>query len=130
MLYNQRISRFTGRFQCIPKRLIDDHIFTSMIALYFLISFLTMVVIETIMKEKRRKGMGKHPKLENLNSLFASNKDFSLTDEQYEKKTGIPLPKKIDYILKRSALAKKCKQFGYSMTVQEKIVFFRKDKKQ
>ena len=50
--------------------------------------------------------MGKHPKLENLNSLFASNKDFSLTDEQYQKKTGIPLPKKIDYILKRSALAK------------------------
>jgi len=74
--------------------------------------------------------MGKHPRLENLNSLFASNKDFSLTDEQYEKKTGIPLPKKIDYILKRSALAKKCKQLGYSMTVQEKIVFFRKDKKQ
>ena len=74
--------------------------------------------------------MGKHPRLENLNYLFRTNNDFSLTDEQYERKTGIPLPKKTDYILKRSALARKCKELGYTMTVQEKIVFFRKEKKE
>ena len=74
--------------------------------------------------------MGKHPKLENLNALFQANHDFSLTDEQYENRTGIPLPKKTDYILKRSALAKKCKELGYTITVQEKRVFFRKEKRE
>ncbi len=72
--------------------------------------------------------MGKHPKLENLDRDFIKGKDFSLTDVQYEKKVGIPLPKGIDYLLNRSALARKCREMGYTMTVQEKTVIFRKEK--
>ena len=70
--------------------------------------------------------MGKHPKLENLDEIFDKGKDFSLTDAQYEKKVGIPFPKGVNYLLNHSALAKKCQEEGYSMTVQEKTVFFRK----
>ena len=72
--------------------------------------------------------MGKHPKLERLESTFDKGQDFSLTDAQYEKKVGIPLPKGIDYLLNRSALARKCREKGYTITVQEKTVFFRKEK--
>ena len=72
--------------------------------------------------------MGKHPKLENLDDLLDKGKDFSLTDAQYEKKVGIPLPKVIDYLLNRSALARKCREKGYTITVQEKTVFFKKEK--
>lgn len=38
--------------------------------------------------------MGKHPKLDALEKLFNSNKNFSLTDDQYKAKAGIPLLKK------------------------------------
>ena len=72
--------------------------------------------------------MGKHPKLENLNDVFEKGKDFSLTDAQYEKKVGISLPKGSDYLLNRSALARKCKEKGYTISVQEKTVYFRKEK--
>lgn len=72
--------------------------------------------------------MGKHPKLENLDAIFDKGKDFSLTDAQYEKKVGIPLPKGIDYLLNRSALARKCREKGYTITVKEKTVFLRKEK--
>lgn len=72
--------------------------------------------------------MGKHPKLENLDVLFSKGESFSLTDAQYEKKTGIPLPKGKSYLIKDSALAKKCKELGFTLSVQEKIVFFRKVK--
>lgn len=72
--------------------------------------------------------MGKHPKLENLDRDFIKGKDFSLTDAQYEKEVGIPLPKGTDYLLNRSALARKCREMGYTMIVQEKTVIFRKEK--
>lgn len=53
--------------------------------------------------------MGKHPKLDALEKFFNSNKNFSLTDAQYEARTGIPLPKSIRYLINNSALAKKSK---------------------
>lgn len=37
--------------------------------------------------------MGKHPKLENLDYLFETEEKFYLTDNQYETKTGVRLPK-------------------------------------
>ena len=51
--------------------------------------------------------MGKKPNLNNLKDLFAQGKEFTLTDAQYEKKTGAMLPKDINYLRNRSALAKK-----------------------
>ena len=70
--------------------------------------------------------MGKHPKLSNLDELFRKGKDFELTDAQYEKKTGIPLPKGTSYLLKNSALARKSKEEGYEMVLIEKKVIFKK----
>ncbi|MBO4338573.1 MAG: hypothetical protein J5877_01470 [Clostridia bacterium] len=72
--------------------------------------------------------MGKHPKLNKLDSYFEKGNDFALTDAQYEKLTGIPLPKGTDYLIKRSALSRVCKEKGYSITVQEKKVFFKTSK--
>ncbi len=71
--------------------------------------------------------MGKKPDLIQLENLFESGKDFELTDAQYEKKTGAPLPKDKNYILKRSALAKKAKEYNYSLEVIEKEVIFKKN---
>lgn len=77
--------------------------------------------------KKRGKLMGKHPKLDTLEKFFNSNKNFSLTDAQYEARTGIPLPKSIRYLINNSALAKKSKKYGYKLEVQEKIVYFIKE---
>lgn len=73
--------------------------------------------------------MGKHPKLESLDKLFKTKESFSLTDAQYEKLTGIPFPKYVRYLLEKSALSKKCREFGFEMMVQEKTVHFRRIKK-
>lgn len=70
--------------------------------------------------------MGKHPKLENLDTLFNSGKDFKLTDTQYERKTGIALPKYKAYLLNQSALARKAEEKGYAMELIEKTVIFTK----
>lgn len=70
--------------------------------------------------------MGKHPKLENLDSLFNSGESFRLTDAQYEKKTGIQLPKHKTYLLNQSALARKAEEKGYMIELIEKTVIFTK----
>lgn len=70
--------------------------------------------------------MGKHPRLENLDPLFQSGKDFVLTDAQYEKKTGTMLPKNKNYLINGSALARKAIKEGYNMVVIEKQVIFKK----
>lgn len=67
-----------------------------------------------------------HPKLENLDRYFDKGEDFSLTDAQYEKAVGIPLPKDKSYLKNRSALAKKCSEKGYAIEVIEKKVIIRK----
>lgn len=72
--------------------------------------------------------MGKHPKLEKLDYLFKTKDNFSLTDNQYETKTGVRLPKDSNYLLNNSSLAKKCNALGFSIKVQEKVVYFEKKK--
>lgn len=71
--------------------------------------------------------MSKNPDLTKLKDLFAKGKSFSLTDAQYEAKTGVMLPKKKWYLLNRSALAKECIKNGFKMRVQEKTVYFVKE---
>lgn len=70
--------------------------------------------------------MGKRPNLNALDKYFNKGNDFALTDDQYEKLTGIPLPKKTYYIINKSALAKKCQQEGFKISVQEKKVIIKK----
>ena len=70
--------------------------------------------------------MGKRPKLENLEGLFEKGVRFELTDAQYEKKTGIPLPKGKSYIKNRSALSRFAADRGFGIEVIEKRVIFSK----
>lgn len=62
------------------------------------------------------------PKLENLDDLFDKMQSFELTDSQYKKKTGLSLPQNSSYLLKKSALARKCKEKGFILKLQEKRV--------
>lgn len=70
--------------------------------------------------------MSKKPNLKSLEILFGKGKDFELTDAQYEKETGSPLPKNKYYILHNSALARKAGEHGYSLEVVEKKVLIKK----
>ena len=72
--------------------------------------------------------MGKRPKLEALDVLFDSGRNFELTDEQYEKRTGVMLPKRTYYLVNSSALARRAKEKGYNLEVVEKSVIFTKIK--
>lgn len=70
--------------------------------------------------------MGKKPNLKNLEDLFSKGQNFELTDAQYEKKTGVALPKGKSYLLNRSALSRMAKENGFKIEVIEKKVVFRK----
>lgn len=65
--------------------------------------------------------MGKKPNLNKLNYLF-DRESFELTDAKYEKLTGAPMPKDKYYLLNKSALAKKCRELGYKLILQEKLI--------
>ena len=70
--------------------------------------------------------MGKHPNLNELEYLFEKGVDFHLTAREYEKKTGILLPKDQNYIKNRSALARRAAEHGFEITeIQEKPVIER-----
>lgn len=70
--------------------------------------------------------MGRKPELKNLDHFFDKEREFSLTDAQYEKAVGIPLPKDKHYLINQSALAKKCAERGFAIEVIEKKVIIRK----
>ena len=48
------------------------------------------------------------PNLAEIEKMLKEGKQFSLTDAQYTKKAGRPLPKGKSYLVNRSALAKLC----------------------
>lgn len=73
--------------------------------------------------------MGKQPDLRKVEALLKKGEAFTLTDAQYERKTGCMLPKDKNYLKNRSALAKKAKENGYKIEVLEKTVLFTKEKK-
>ena len=59
---------------------------------------------------------------ENLIPLFEANKEFSLTESQYENYVGKALPKDTYYLKNNSALSKKAKEYGYYIEIKEKTV--------
>lgn len=75
--------------------------------------------------------MGKKPQLDNLDFLFESGKDFEITGKLYEEKAGTALPQDINYLKRRSALAKKAKEKGFIIDkvdetpIIEKTVYFK-----
>lgn len=69
------------------------------------------------------------PNLTEIEKRLKEGKTFSLTDAQYTKSTGIPLPKNKRYLLNSSALAKLCQKLGCKIELQEKRVTFTKEGK-
>ncbi|MBO5933936.1 MAG: hypothetical protein J6Q94_00445 [Clostridia bacterium] len=67
------------------------------------------------------------PNLKTIEEKLKKGEMFSLTDAQYTKKTGLALPKEKNYLLKHSALARLCKKYGYSLSLIEKQVEFKKE---
>lgn len=63
---------------------------------------------------------------EKLIPLFEANEEFSLTESQYEKSVGKPLPKDFYYLKNKSALSKKAKEYGYCIEIKEKTICLRK----
>ena len=70
--------------------------------------------------------MARGPDLSAIIDLLKDGKPFQMTDAQYEKKTGTSLPKDKSYLKNSSALAKVCKERGYTIKVQEKTIFVEK----
>ena len=68
------------------------------------------------------------PKLDfkKITPLFEANQDFSLTESQYEKSIGKPLPRNYYYLKNQSALAKEAKKHGYQIEIIEKTVCLKK----
>ena len=58
--------------------------------------------------------------------LFETQEEFSITESQYEKKIGQPLPKNEYYLKNNSALAKKAKEFGFSLEIKERTICLKK----
>lgn len=61
-------------------------------------------------------------KVDKLLPLFEAKEDFSLTEKQYEKSTGKPLPKGYYYLKNKSALANLAKKYGYIIEIKEKTL--------
>lgn len=68
----------------------------------------------------------KRPTFHKLIPLFEANEDFSITENQYFKSTGVTLPKNYYYLKNKSALSKIAKEKGYIIDVAEKTVCFKK----
>ena len=64
----------------------------------------------------------KHPNFEKLLPLFQAQEEFSLTETQYQKSTGAPLPKGTYYLRSQSALSKVAKKYGFIVDIKEKTI--------
>lgn len=67
------------------------------------------------------------PKLDKIIKMLESGEEFSLTDSQYKRKTGLKIPKNNTYVVKNSAIAKKAKEYGYKLVLQERTLTFEKE---
>ena len=70
--------------------------------------------------------MGRRPNLSRIEKMLQAGENFSLTDAQYTKSSGIPLPKEMKYLIGSSALARMCQKYGFHIRLQEKTVFIEK----
>lgn len=69
------------------------------------------------------------PNLKNIEKQLQTGVDFSLTDSQYLKSTGLNIPKSEIYLKSKSAIRKKAEQYGYKIQLVEKTLIFKKDRK-
>ncbi len=68
------------------------------------------------------------PDLSKVIKMLEAGEDFSLTDKQYLKKTGLSIPKNPRYLISESAVAKEARKNGFSVTLQERTIMFKKNK--
>lgn len=61
-----------------------------------------------------------------LDALFQAGQEFSLTESQYQKSVGKPLPKDTYYLKTRSALANEAKKHGFQIEIKEKTICLKK----
>ena len=66
--------------------------------------------------------MKNHPNFDSIVPLLKSNESFSLTEKEYEKKTGCALPKSNYYLKNDSALSKLAAEHGFEVTIQDRTV--------
>jgi hypothetical protein len=66
----------------------------------------------------------RHPKLEKIIELLENGEDFSLTRMQYIDLTGIDTPQDKHYTEKKSSVAKKASEYGFTITVVPEILKF------
>ncbi len=66
------------------------------------------------------------PDLKEINKLLLSGKNFSLTESQYFKSTGLNIPKSKYYLKNKSAVYKDAEKYGYVIELQEKTLIFKK----
>lgn len=59
--------------------------------------------------------MGRKLDLSALDDLFVKGEDFELTDLQYERRIGKPLPKSAHYIKSGSPLARAAFEHGFTI---------------
>ena len=69
------------------------------------------------------------PNLKGIEKQLKTGVDFSLTDNQYLKSTGLNIPKSEFYLKSKSAINKKAEQYGYKMQLVEKTLIFKKERK-
>ena len=65
------------------------------------------------------------PDLSKVIKMLEAGEDFSLTDKQYLKKTGLSIPKNPSYLISESAVAKEARKNGFSVTLQERTIIFK-----
>lgn len=63
---------------------------------------------------------------EKITPLFEADQEFSLTESQYLKSVGYPLPKDSYYLKNKSALANEARKYGYQVEIKEKVVCLKK----
>lgn len=66
--------------------------------------------------------MAKHPNLSQIEDIMKKGNNFSMTEEEYERSTGAPLPKGDSYLQKKSAVAKRAKDVGFQIGVSYEAV--------
>lgn len=58
--------------------------------------------------------------LSSFEQLFQKGENFEITEDQYEEKVKKKLPQ-TNYLKKRSPVARKARDFGYKLHVEERI---------
>ena len=67
------------------------------------------------------------PDMKGIIRQLEAGENFSLTESQYKHSTGRPLPNTFYYLLKKSVVARKAKEYGYKLSVQERTLQFEKE---